>query len=83
MYAHVSKCKNHKIKRNINKIVFKLFGFIYLINKYKSIKKKSFTTWEAEIERITIQGQPGQIVCETPHLQNNQSKNGLEVWLKW
>jgi hypothetical protein len=32
-------------------------------------------TWEAEIGRITVQGQPGQIVQETPpHLQNNQSK---------
>jgi hypothetical protein len=30
---------------------------------------------------ITIQGQPGQIPCETPHLQNNE-KNGLEVYLK-
>jgi hypothetical protein len=24
------------------------------------------TTWEAEIWRITVQGQPGEIVCETP-----------------
>jgi hypothetical protein len=31
-------------------------------------------TWEVEIGRIAVQGQPRQIVCETPHLQNNQSK---------
>jgi hypothetical protein len=24
------------------------------------------TTWEAEIRRIVVQGQPRQIVCETP-----------------
>jgi hypothetical protein len=29
--------------------------------------------WEAEIGRIMVQGQFGQIVCET-HLQNYQSK---------
>jgi hypothetical protein len=31
-------------------------------------------TWEAEIGRITVQGQPGQIVHETPFPKNNQSK---------
>jgi hypothetical protein len=31
-------------------------------------------TWEAEIGRIQAQGQPRQIVPETPHLQNNHSK---------
>jgi hypothetical protein len=31
-------------------------------------------TWEAEIRRIMVQGQPGQIFLETPHLQNNQSR---------
>jgi hypothetical protein len=25
-----------------------------------------FATWETEVERITVQGQPGQIVCEIP-----------------
>jgi hypothetical protein len=30
-------------------------------------------TWEAEI-RTTVASQPGQIVHDTPHLQNNQSK---------
>jgi hypothetical protein len=38
----------------------------------------TLATWEAEIGRITTQGQPRQIVHETP-LQN---KNGLELWLK-
>jgi hypothetical protein len=31
-------------------------------------------TWEAEIRRIMVLGEPGQIVQETPHLQNNQCK---------
>jgi hypothetical protein len=31
-------------------------------------------TWEAEMGRIAVRGQSMQIVCETPHLQNNQSK---------
>jgi hypothetical protein len=31
-------------------------------------------TWEAEIGRIVVEGQPGQIVHEMPHLQNNQNK---------
>jgi hypothetical protein len=31
-------------------------------------------TWEAEIRRITVQVQPGQIVHETPISKNNQSK---------
>jgi hypothetical protein len=31
-------------------------------------------TWAAEIWRITVRGQPRQIVLKTPHLQNNQSK---------
>jgi hypothetical protein len=31
-------------------------------------------TWEAAIGRIMVQGQPQQIVHETPHLQNNQRK---------
>jgi hypothetical protein len=49
-------------------------------------------TWEAEMRRIMIWGQPGQIVCETrpPHLQNNQSKmdwryasSGFARWKPW
>jgi hypothetical protein len=35
-------------------------------------------TWESEIRRITVQGHPQQIVCETPSAE----QNGLEVWLK-
>jgi hypothetical protein len=31
-------------------------------------------TWEAEMGRIVVQGQPGQIVLETPNLQNNHNK---------
>jgi hypothetical protein len=30
-------------------------------------------TWEAEIKRIIVQGQPGKQIS-IPHLQNNQSK---------
>jgi hypothetical protein len=40
-------------------------------------------TWETEIGRIKIWGQPEQDGLWDPHLQNNQEKNGLEVWLKW
>jgi hypothetical protein len=39
-------------------------------------------TWEAEIRRILVQGQPMQMVYKTPPPSNNQSKNGLEVWFK-
>jgi hypothetical protein len=31
-------------------------------------------TWEDEICRIAVQGQPKQIIHETPHLQINQSQ---------
>jgi hypothetical protein len=34
----------------------------------------TLATWEAEIRRIVAWCQPRQIVQETPHLQNNQSK---------
>jgi hypothetical protein len=34
----------------------------------------TLATWEAEIRRIKVQGQPGQIVPRDIHLQNNQSK---------
>jgi hypothetical protein len=39
-------------------------------------------TWEAEIKRIMVQGQPGQIVHETLSPKQPQ-QNALEVWLKW
>jgi hypothetical protein len=41
------------------------------------------TSWEAKIRRIAIQGQPRQIAHKEPISKNNQSKNGLEMWLKW
>jgi hypothetical protein len=31
-------------------------------------------TWEAEIWRIAVQGQPRQLICKTPSPKNNQSK---------
>jgi hypothetical protein len=31
-------------------------------------------TWESEIRGVVVQGQPEQMVHETPHLKNNQSK---------
>jgi hypothetical protein len=31
-------------------------------------------TWEAEVRRISVQGQPRQILHETPISKNNQSK---------
>jgi hypothetical protein len=48
-------------------------------------------TWEAEIKRLTVWGQPRQIVCETPSPKTNQSKKdwrcgssgslpALQVW---
>jgi hypothetical protein len=40
------------------------------------------TTWEAEIGRIMIQGQPGQIVHESSSPKYPE-QNGLEVWLNW
>jgi hypothetical protein len=39
-------------------------------------------TWEAEIRRITVQDQPGQIVHEAPPFQNKQSKSELDMWVK-
>jgi threonine dehydratase len=43
----------------------------------------TLTIWEAKIRRIIFK-RPGQIVHETPLSKNNQNnnKNGLEVWLK-
>jgi hypothetical protein len=37
----------------------------------------SSTTWEAEIGRITVQGQPAKIVCETPVSKITQA---AECW---
>jgi hypothetical protein len=34
----------------------------------------TLATWKAKIGRIMIWDQPGQILCKTPYLQNNQSK---------
>jgi hypothetical protein len=39
-------------------------------------------TWETEIRRIAVQGQPRQIVLENPISKNNQSKNVLEMWFR-
>jgi hypothetical protein len=39
-------------------------------------------TWEAETQRITVQGQLRQIVQETPISENNHSKKELKVWLQ-
>jgi hypothetical protein len=39
-------------------------------------------TQEAEIKRIMVQGQPRQIVCETP-FQKQSTQKGLAKWLKW
>jgi hypothetical protein len=38
-------------------------------------------TWDAEIRRILVQDQLGQIVCETPSPKQPE-QNGLQVWLK-
>jgi hypothetical protein len=38
-------------------------------------------TWEAEIRRIMVWGQPRQIVHETPSSKYSE-QNGPEVWLK-
>jgi hypothetical protein len=42
--------------------------------KYQLHTPVILATWKAEIRRITVPGQSGQTVHETPHLQNNQSK---------
>jgi hypothetical protein len=38
-------------------------------------------TWETDIERIEVRGQPGQIVHKTPSPKKPE-QNGLEVWLQ-
>jgi hypothetical protein len=37
---------------------------------------------QAEVRRIMVQSQPGQIVCETI-LKKPITKKGLVEWLKW
>jgi hypothetical protein len=39
-------------------------------------------TQEAEIRRISVQGQPRQIVCETLSGKKTHHKKGLIEWLK-
>jgi hypothetical protein len=39
-------------------------------------------TQEAEIRRIMVQSQPGQIVCETLSRKKNITRKGLMEWLK-
>jgi hypothetical protein len=39
-------------------------------------------TWEAEIRRIEVRGQLGQIVCETLS-PKEPAQSRQEVWLKW
>jgi hypothetical protein len=39
------------------------------------------TNWYVEIKKITVPGQPGQIVLKTP-FSKIPERNGLEVWLK-
>jgi hypothetical protein len=38
-------------------------------------------TWKAEMGRMEVRGQPGQIVLETPSLKQ-LVQNELQVWLK-
>jgi hypothetical protein len=38
-------------------------------------------TWEAEMRRISVQGQQGQIGAG-PQVQNQLEQNGLEEWIK-
>jgi hypothetical protein len=39
-------------------------------------------TWEAEIGRIAVQGQPRQLVHEIPFPKLTRAK-WMEMWLKW
>jgi hypothetical protein len=39
-------------------------------------------TWEAEIRRNEVKGQPRQIVLNNPSSKKPE-KNGAEVWLRW
>jgi hypothetical protein len=39
-------------------------------------------TQDAEIRRITVQSQPGQIVLQDPILKKKNHKTGLVEWLK-
>jgi hypothetical protein len=38
-------------------------------------------SWEAEIQKIEVQGQPRKRVCNTPFPKLTRV-NGLQVWLK-
>jgi hypothetical protein len=41
-------------------------------------------TWEAEIRKIKVRGQPGQIVLETPISKITRAKMDWRYsWLKW
>jgi hypothetical protein len=40
-------------------------------------------TWEAEIRRIMVQGQPGQTAFARPYLEITQHEKGVKEWLKW
>jgi hypothetical protein len=59
-------------------IVFVPFYEIYVIAGGQWLKPIIPATWEAEIGRIKVQGQPGQMVLETPPSPKQPEKNGLE-----
>jgi hypothetical protein len=40
-------------------------------------------TQQAEIKRLMVQSQPGQMVCETLSPNIKHKKTGLTEWLKW
>jgi hypothetical protein len=40
-------------------------------------------TWETEMGRLAVPGQPRQIVQDTPISKITNEQNGLEVRLKW
>jgi hypothetical protein len=46
----------------------------YCYAGHRELMTVILATWEAEIRRIVVQGQPRQIVQETPHLQITTTK---------
>jgi hypothetical protein len=45
----------------------------------QSLTPVILATWQAEIRRITVQSQPGQIVCEIPMVQSQPGQIVCEI----
>jgi hypothetical protein len=47
----------------------------YFIVTHQGFVHVLLATWDAEIMRIVVQSQPGQIVCETLYCKNNNKNS--------